>query len=206
MGRAVRALAAGALCGIVLAACSGSASKIVAGPTTTSAVVTTASTVAGTPTTTTTAGPATPLVGGGTAPVSTPAQNHAKLVAVRVGDQGGFDRVTFEFQGGLPGYSVRFTPRPIQEDPSGKEVAVQGDNVLAVHLSGASGVDLSGGKVTQTYTGPTRFAATTPSVAELVLTGDFEDVLSWAVGTHGKPAFKVGVDAAGQRVIVDIAH
>ena len=36
--------------------------------------------------------------------------------------------------------------------------------------------------------------------------GDFEDVLNWAIGTHGKPAFKVSPDAAGLRLVVDIAH
>jgi hypothetical protein len=139
-------------------------------------------------------------------PVSTPSQGHAKLTAVRLGDQGGFDRVTFEFTGGLPGYNVRYVSRPIQEDPTGKTVDVQGDSVLGVRFAGASGVDLSGGKVTETYTGPKRLPSTTASVAELVETGDFEDVLNWAIGTHGHPAFKVSQDAAGLRIVIDIAH
>ena len=42
-------------------------------------------------------------------------------------------------------------------------------------------------------------------MAELVETGDFEDVLNWAIGTHGHPAFKVSQDAAGLRIVIDIA-
>ena len=188
----------GAVATLFVAGCSGSSSRVSTGSATTTGLpgVTTSTT----PTT------SAPLVGASTTPVSTPIQGHAKLVAIRVGDQGGFDRVTFEFRDGLPGFHVRYISRPVQEDASGKTIEVAGDSVLAVSLAGASGVDLNGGKVTETYTGPKRFTVTTPSVVELVERGDFEDVLNWAIGTHGKPAFKVSPDAAGLRLVVDIAH
>ena len=119
---------------------------------------------------------------------------------------GGFDRLTFTFTGGLPGYVVEYTNRPIQEDASGKTIEVKGDNVLRMRFAGASTVDLSGGKVTSTYTGPKRFSPATASVVEVVESGDFEDVLNWVAGTKGKPGFKVTPDAAAGRVVIDVAH
>ena len=156
------------------------------------------------PTTTTTAAPG--LQGASTAPVSTPDQGHTKLTTLQATNEGGFDRLTFTFTGGVPGYVVEYTSRPVQEDASGKTVEVKGDNVLRMRFAGASTVDLSGGKVTNTYTGPKRFSPATASVVEVVETGDFEDVLNWVAGVKGKPGFKVTPDAAGGRLLVDVAH
>src|SRR4051794_11859465 len=118
MPRAQRWPAACAVAALALAACSSSSpSKVSTGATT----VTTAPASPAVATTTTAPSPPTtgaPLVGGGVTPVTTPSQGHAKLTAIRVGDQGGFDRVTFAFSDGLPGYSVKYVARPIQEDPT----------------------------------------------------------------------------------------
>src|SRR4051794_13334395 len=113
---AVAAVVSSVVCGAALAGCRSDRSTVSSG-----ASNTTASTA---PVTTTALVP--PLTGGSTTPVSTPAQGSAKLVAVAVTNEGSFDKVAFEFQGGVPGYSVAYTPRPIQEDASGKEVAVAG--------------------------------------------------------------------------------
>ena len=106
----------GAVATLFVAGCSGSSSRVSTGSATTTGLpgVTTSTT----PTT------SAPLVGASTTPVSTPIQGHAKLVAIRVGDQGGFDRVTFEFRDGLPGFHVRYISRPVQEDASGKTIEV----------------------------------------------------------------------------------
>jgi hypothetical protein len=169
------------------------------------------STTTSTSNTTTTAAPTTTsttggLAGASTTPVSTADQGHTKMTGVQVTNQGGFDRITFEFSGGLPGYTVGYTTRPVQEDASGKNVPVNGDNVLRFRFSGASTVDLSGGKVTNTYKGPKRFSPNTPSIVEMVQTGDFEDVLTWVAGTKGKPGFKVTTDTATGRIVIYVAH
>jgi hypothetical protein len=142
---------------------------------------------------------------GGTSTVSTPVAGHGKLTAVRVATQQGYERVVFEFDGPMPGYSVGYVNRPVQEDASGKDVPVQGDSILEMRLVHASGVDLSGGQVNHTYTGPKRMSPGGPTVAELVEAGDFEGVLRWVAGTHGKPAFKVSTLANPTRVVVDLA-
>jgi hypothetical protein len=146
------------------------------------------------------------LVGASTSPVSTPRAGHTKLTGLTVTNQGSFDRVTFTLRDGIPGYAVEYVGRPVLQDASGQPIEVAGDHVLQVTLSGASGVDLSGGKMTATYTGPTRIAGTTPAIAEIVRRGDFEDVLSWVIGTHGQPAFTVSTDPAAGTVVVDLAH
>src|SRR5438552_3068540 len=68
---------------------------------------TTLATTAAPAQTTTSAAPG--LTGAGLTQVSTPDQGHTKLTALRAENAGGFDRLTFEFTGGLPGYVVEYT-------------------------------------------------------------------------------------------------
>src|SRR2546423_363922 len=75
-----------------------------------------------------------PVFVGSTTTVSTPVAGRGQLTAVRVAKQNGFQRVTFEFSRDLPGYSVGYVNRPIQEDGSGNDVPVGGDNVVEVHM------------------------------------------------------------------------
>lgn len=146
--------------------------------------------------------------GGSTSPTSTPAvAGPAHLTAVRVARQDRFDRVVFEFDAGPPGYRVAYVQRPVTEDGSGREVAVEGAAVLEVRLEQASTARLSGENVVPTYTGPRRFEPTgTPTVAELVVTGDFEGVLTWTVGVQRRAPVKVSTLTGPSRVVVDLAH
>ena len=146
-----------------------------------------------------------PVFSGGTTAVSAPVAGPGKLTAVRNLTQSTFERVIFEFGGPVPGYSVGYVNRPVREDGSGNDVAVQGDSVLEVRMEYASAVDLSGGKVTATYTGPKRIAPGGPAVAELVEVGDFEGLLRWVVGTHGHPPFAVSTFTSPSRIVVDIS-
>ena len=132
-----------AITGGLAVACSSSGSRRGATGVQSGATTTTSATVTSTSTT------VAPPVGGALTPVSTPIQGHAKITAVRAADQGGFDRVTLQFQSGLPGYAVRYIERPVQEDGSGQTVEVAGDNVLQIHMAGATGVDLSDRKSTR---------------------------------------------------------
>jgi hypothetical protein len=154
--------------------------------------------------TTTTAPPS----GFGTSAVSVPPDGpqsgNALLKAVRVAHQTGADRVVFEFERDLPGYSVKYVSRPITEDGSGNSVEVTGDNVIEVRMERASGADLSGEEVRQTYTGPNRINQGTPVVTELVRTGDFEAVLTWVIGVRGKPGFNV-TTVTGNRLVIEVA-
>jgi hypothetical protein len=129
------------------------------------------------------------------------------LQAVRVARQEGFDRVTFEFAGpNVPGYEIGYTERPITEDGSGNEVTVQGDHVVKVRFEPASGVDLTGATMQEIYTGPTVVTGDTSTVNEVVRTGDFEAVLSWAVGLADKVDFRVSTLESPSRVVIDFRN
>ena len=162
---------------------------------------TTEATVPGAPATTST----TVAAGFGTSEISVQSDEHGLLTAVRAAHQPGFDRVVFEFEGALPGYTVAYVDRPITSDGSGDPVDVKGDSVLQVRMAQASGADLSGAELRVTYTGPNRITPSTEAVTEVVRTGDFEAVLTWVIGVEGKPGFRVDTASKPNRLIIEIA-
>ena|SRR5436190_4735531 len=157
--------------------------------------------------TSTTASTLPAFTGGGTTAVSTPVTPKRYLTGIRVGRQNGFDRIVFEFDNAAepPGYQVSYVNRPVQEDGSGKPVTITGDSVLEIHMESASGVDLSGGKVTPTYTGPKRLTPSGPAVVDMAEAGDFEGVLRWVAGVKGHPPFVVSTLTGPGRLVIDVA-
>jgi hypothetical protein len=154
-----------------------------------------------------------PMNDASTSPVSVPVPANPSggtslLSAVRASRHEGYDRVVFEFTAAssLPGYSVSYVDEPVTEDGSGKQVEVAGDHVVLVRMEHASGADLTKESAPQTYTGPTRFTPGTPEVSELVRTGDFEGVLSWAIGVHDKVAFRVLALQNPSRLVIDLQN
>lgn len=143
--------------------------------------------------------------GGGfaTSTVSTPPQRRGLLKDVTATAAGDVDRVTFTFEGDLPGYRVGFVDRPIIQDGSGEEVTVDGESVLQVHFEPASGFDLAG-EGRQVYTGPTRLDLATRTVLDVVRTGDFEAVLEWVLGLDTKAPFRVRTESSPNRVVVEV--
>lgn len=158
-------------------------------------------------TTTTTAAETTATTvtseGFATSTVSTPPEKRGLLKAVSATQAGPVDRVTFEFEGDLPGYRVGFVDRPIIQDGSGEEITVDGEAVLAVHFEPASGFDLSG-EGRQVYTGPNRLDLATRTVLDAARTGDFEANLEWVLGLDTKAPFRVRTETSPNRVIVEV--
>lgn len=138
-----------------------------------------------------------------TTPVSVAGQQRGLLAGVTAEVAGDHERVTFTFEGPLPGYRVEYTQRPLVEDGSGDEVAIDGDAVLSVHFEPASGADLSGDQLRMTYTGPRRIQANLAVVREVVRVTDFEANLDWAVGLAGEVPFRVQTLRGPPRVVVD---
>jgi hypothetical protein len=163
------------------------------------------------PTTTTTAA-ADPLAGAGTTTVSAPATatETALLERIALGRHEGYDRVVFQFRGnGLPGYRVEYVQPPLSEDGSGAPVTVNGNAFAVVRMEPASGFDLNTGEGVLVYKGPKRIEGAdsgTSVVKEVVRTGDFESVLSWAVGLDDKVGFRVTTAASPARLIVDFRN
>jgi hypothetical protein len=133
----------------------------------------------------------------------------ALLDRIAVGRHEGYDRVVFQFRNGVPGYRVGYVQPPLKEDGSGNPVSVQGNAVVVVRMEPASGFDLNTGEGVLTYKGPKRIdgaGAGASVVHELVRTGDFEAVLSWAIGLSDKVDFRVRTATSPSRLIVDLRN
>ncbi|MBW3557966.1 MAG: hypothetical protein KY454_13615 [Actinobacteria bacterium] len=138
-----------------------------------------------------------------TTPVSVAGAQRGLLATVTAESTGQHERVTFTFEGALPGYRVAYGERPLVEDGSGDEVPVEGAAVLTVHFEPASGVELSGDQVRTTYTGPRRVRAGLSMVTEMVRVSDFEANLDWAVGLAQEVPFRVQALREPSRVVID---
>jgi hypothetical protein len=148
------------------------------------------------------------MPGASTRAVVVPAANKATalLTDVRAARHEGFDRVVFQFANALPGYDVRYVQRPVVEDGSGKVVPVAGAFVVRVRMQNALDADLTKAAAPMTYKGPQRFSPGTPVVAELVRTGGFEGVLTWAAGMRDRVDFRVTTLQAPPRLVVDFRN
>ncbi|MDQ3106787.1 MAG: hypothetical protein M3Q68_03175 [Actinomycetota bacterium] len=180
---------------LLFGACADEGSPVIAGDTTTSSTPTTIGA------TTSTA----PSTGGfATTTVSTPPLERGLLQSVAATADGGVDRVTFTFEGPLPGYRIGYIERPIIQDGSGEEITVDGAAVLGVHFEPASGFDLSG-EGRQVYAGPNRLDLATRRVLDVVRTGDFEANLEWAVGVDvAGTGFRVRTASAPNRIVLEV--
>jgi hypothetical protein len=164
-----------------------------------------------TTTSTTTDGGIDPLEGAGTNPVEGESSGAeiALLERVAIGRHEGFDRVVFQFRNHVPGYRVEYVEPPLKEDGSGNVVRIEGNAFVVVRMEQASGFDLSTGEGVMVYTGPRRLSgsdAGTSVVREVVRTGDFEAVLTWAVGLEERVDFRVRTASAPARLIVDFRN
>lgn len=130
----------------------------------------------------------------------------ASLVAVRTGVGEGTQRIVFEFAGDVaPGWQVGYEPLPVLADPSGEPVPLVGSVALVVRMTPAATVDLEDGSFTPTYDGPPQLAVEGGSPAgELVLVGDFEGLMTWAVGLDARVPFVADTLASPARVVIDL--
>jgi len=103
------------------------------------------------------------------------------LVAIDGTSAAGADRVTFTFSGGLPAaVSVRWADGRPTDDASGLPSAVAGNAFLTLVLRGAAGHAASA-PYDRTFGRPSR-ALDLRNVADVTELGDWEGVLSFAIG------------------------
>jgi hypothetical protein len=148
------------------------------------------------------------LRGASTTPVEAKAQlqGTALLERVELARHEGYDRVVFRFRNGLPGYRVAYVQPLLHEDGSGKTVTLGGSHFVVVRMEPASGFDLGTGDGQLVYTGPRRIggaAAGASEVREFARLGDFEAVLTWAVGLADRVDFRVTTLGDPARLVVD---
>ncbi len=115
----------------------------------------------------------------------------------------------FEFRDELPGYRIEYVEGPLAEDGSGNPVELEGSAYLVVRMEPASGFDLDVPEGELVYTGPRRLSgaeAGAVTVREAVRTGDFEAVLTWAIGVNGRTPFVVTTLEEPARLVIDFGR
>lgn len=122
---------------------------------------------------------------------------------IRLGRHDGFDRVVFEVGGtGTPGWHVRYVDAASSQG-SGDPVAVAGNAVLQVTLTGM-GYPYDTG-VPEWSVSERLAAADTETVTEVVFDGTFEATTVAFVGTRARTAFRVYLIGDPVRVVVEVA-
>ncbi len=132
------------------------------------------------------------------------------LTAVLVDSGACTDRIVFDFRpasGQTPGYTVEYrsAAQAQTEDASGRHIPITGNAFLVVRFEPAATADLSGAKLEPTYTGPRTI---TPGgmhfVRQVSKTGDFEAVLTWAIGLSERRPFKLTSSGSPPRLTIEL--
>lgn len=99
----------------------------------------------------------------------------------------GYDRIVFDFDGLLPGYTVRYVDE-VREDGSDLPVAMPGRRYLLVVFTPAQAHN----DVGQALVSPKRTDLDYPMMRGYVLVGDFEGYVSVAIGLDDVVGYRVG--------------
>lgn len=123
----------------------------------------------------------------------------ATLVRIRAAHHSSFDRVVFEFRGGLPASrQVSYVPRLV-EDASGLPVRIAGRALLKVRMEPAQAHDDTGNP-----TAPLRLPLALPNVMNVVRAGDFEAVTTYGIGLAKRTPFTVFTLTKPSRLVIDV--
>jgi hypothetical protein len=121
------------------------------------------------------------------------------LVGIRAAHHPTFDRVVFDFTGGLPASRrAEYVPSLIG-DPSGLPVPIAGRAILRVRFSSADAHDDAG-----RATAPARVAFPLPNVLTAVRAGDFEAVTTYGIGLAQRQPFRLFTLTNPDRVVLDV--
>jgi hypothetical protein len=123
------------------------------------------------------------------------------LRKIRAGRHASFDRVVFEFAGGVvPGYHIEYVDRPVRQCGSGETVKVAGDGWLSVRLTPAQAHTDAGRPTINYRERRLRF----PVLKELQSTCDFEGEVEWVLGVSSPNRYRVMELSDPARLVVDI--
>jgi hypothetical protein len=138
--------------------------------------------------------------GGATERVASAAPPTPVLVAVRAAHRGRWDRVVFEFEGGLPAQrEVEYVDR-LFADGSGRRVRVAGQALLRVRFEPAQAHTDAGSPTAA----PRRVSFPLPNVLTAVRAGDFEAVTTYGLGLAKRTRVRVTTRQAPPRVVVEV--
>ena len=122
------------------------------------------------------------------------------LVGIRAAHHPTYDRIVFDFQGGLPASrTFEYVPALIA-DASGLYVPVAGRAILMVRFELAQAHTDEG-----TPTAPSRVAFGLPNIVTAVSGGDFEGVVTYGIGLARQDQYTALTLSNPDRVVIDIA-
>jgi hypothetical protein len=125
------------------------------------------------------------------------------LTSVRVGEHAGYDRVVFQFSGGMPGWDVARVAA-VYQDPKGTPVALAGQSYLRVVFHGATAWCAQPPHLT--YTGPSALTPFYPELLVVAGAGDFEGYLSFGIGLAAADGYHAYALTAPDRLVIDVSH
>lgn len=124
----------------------------------------------------------------------------SRVTAVRAdqhGDQG-YDRFVIEFDGTIPGYTVkRQGNATFTQSPKGDTVTLAGDHGVLVTIQPVT--DWT------SYSGPTAFGAIGTFIRQAKQLQNFEAVQQWGIGVQGNTCMHVVTLTSPSRLVIDIA-
>lgn len=127
------------------------------------------------------------------------AQPIAYVNAVRTGTHTGYDRITIQFQNGLPG-DIQITTQDnatFTQGASGRQIVLQGSAGLLITMHGAD-------EHTQ-YTGPVDFKTNYPVLLESQQVQDFEGVVQWGLGLSRGACYRAYLLQGPLRLVIDFS-
>ena len=118
-----------------------------------------------------------------------PASGVSVVTAVRTAThpECGYDRLVLDFTGAMPSYAVKQVTH-VTADPSGKPVTMPGRSYLLITLHPAQGHTGSGAPTVVRFPQPLGY----PTLRSYALVGDFEGVLTLAIGLDRSPSIRIG--------------
>jgi hypothetical protein len=122
----------------------------------------------------------------------------AYIDAVRTGTHSGYDRITIEFQNGVPS-NVDVTPQ-------NNATFTQGAIGQSVTLAGSAGllVVIHGADEHTAYSGPIDFKTNYPVLLEARQMEDFEGVVQWGLGLSKSACYRAFFLTNPTRLVIDI--
>ena len=141
-------------------------------------------------------GPTRPSAVWSSGPQSTPRRGggEAVLTDVRAARQEGYDRLVFEFEGGLPGYRARYVDRVTTA--GGEQLDLEGTAFLLLALDGASVGDAAAGRDLRPRLG---------ALKQVRLVDQGGGGLRFAVGVDAVAGYLAHDLPDPDRVIIDVA-
>lgn len=127
----------------------------------------------------------------------------ANITDVRAGTHDGYDRIVFQFRGGIPQFDIKSATPPFTADPSGLPLTVQGSSFISITLHGGTAQTETGAS---SYGGPRNFHLDFPTLVNLVQGGDFEAVSTWYAGLTRPACLRVSTLTAPDRLVIDVQH